>query len=95
MVSSSSGEKGRCSTLGLSWLHHLSLQDFPDRPFMYLLIKDQFLAPYFSTSRVRILSSSALHGPFILSGLLASLGVLLEESEDDESDEEDVADEHL
>jgi hypothetical protein len=34
MVSSSAGEKGRRSTLGLSWLHHLSLHDFPDQPFM-------------------------------------------------------------
>ncbi|KAL0438662.1 UNVERIFIED_CONTAM: hypothetical protein Slati_2349200 [Sesamum latifolium] len=40
----SAAEKGRCSTFGLSWLHHRNRQDFPDRPFMYLLIRDQFRA---------------------------------------------------
>ena len=57
---------------------------------MYLLMSDQFLAPNRSTSRVRIRSSSALHGPLIFSGLFTSLGALApfnEESDDDESDE--------
>uniref|UniRef100_A0A803QW97 Uncharacterized protein n=1 Tax=Cannabis sativa TaxID=3483 RepID=A0A803QW97_CANSA len=97
MVSSSAGEKGLCSTLGLSWLHHLSRHDLPDLPFMYRLIKDQFLAPYRSTSRVRIRSSSVLHGPLIRSGLFPFLGTLLfpEDSEDDESDDDVVEDVHL
>ncbi|KAJ0889857.1 hypothetical protein HanRHA438_Chr09g0417391 [Helianthus annuus] len=65
MVSSSAGENGRWCTSGLSWLHHRSLHDLPDRPFIYLLIWDQFRAPYRSTNRVKILSSSPVHGPFI------------------------------
>lgn len=63
---------------------------------MWRLIKDQFLGPYLSTRRVKTRSSSALHGPLILSGLLGFLGVLpdKEDSEEEESDEE-VEDEHL
>nr|GME09283.1 Ribosomal protein L41 [Ipomoea batatas] len=99
MVSSSAGEKDRCSTLGLSWLHHRSRQDFPDRPFIYLLINDQFLGPYRSTSRVRILSSSALHGPLILSALFPSRAAFPpaenEDSDEDESDDVEEVDELL
>lgn len=98
MVSSSAGEKGLCSTFGLSWLHHLSLQDFPDLPLMYRLIRDQFLGPYRSTRRVKIRSSSALHGPLILSALWVSLGILLlpekDDSEEEESEDE-VEEEHI
>lgn len=67
MVSSSSGVKGRCWTSGESWLHHRSLQDFPDRPGIDLLIKDQFLGPYVWTSRCKASSSPGLHGPLIRS----------------------------
>lgn len=92
MVSSSAGENGLCATLGLNWLHHLSLHDFPDLPLIYRLIRDQFLGPYRSTSLVNILSSSALHGPLILSDLWVALGVLLlpdkDDSEDDDSEDE-------
>lgn len=99
MVSSSAGENGRCSTLGLSWLHHRSRQDFPDRPFMYLLINDQFRGPYRSTSRVRILSSSALQGPLILSGRFPSRGAFPpaenDDSDDDESEDVEEVDELL
>nr|GMD89024.1 Ribosomal protein L41 [Ipomoea batatas] len=99
MVSSSAGEKDRCSTLGLSWLHHRSRQDFPDRPFIYLLINDQFLGPYRSTRRVRILSSSALHGPLILSALFPSRAAFPpaenEDSDEDESDDVEEVDELL
>uniref|UniRef100_A0A7N0V127 Uncharacterized protein n=1 Tax=Kalanchoe fedtschenkoi TaxID=63787 RepID=A0A7N0V127_KALFE len=96
MVSSSSAENWRCSTRGLSWLHHLRRHDFPDLPLMWRLIKDQLLAPCFSTRRVRTRSSSALHGPLICSDLGHVLGVVLptllpaemEASEVEESDEE-------
>lgn len=65
---------------------------------MYRLIRDQFLGPYRSTSRVKILSSSALHGPLILSAFWVVLGVLLPEkddSEDEESEDEVELEEHL
>ena len=45
IVSSSSALNGLCSTSGDSWLHHRNLHDFPDRPGIDLLIRDQFLGP--------------------------------------------------
>lgn len=94
MASSSAAEKGRCWILGLSWLHHLRRQDFPERPAMYLLMRDQFRAPCRSTKRVRIRSSSALHGPLILSDLLCF--VLAPDNDDvseDVSDDDELPDE--
>jgi hypothetical protein len=67
MVSSSSGVNARCSTCGESWLHQRSLQDFPERPGIDLLIKDQFLGPCFSRSLCNNSSSSGLQGPLIRS----------------------------
>lgn len=49
------------------------------------LIRVQFLGPCFSTNRVRIRSSSELHGPFILSDLLES------DHDDEESDDVEAA----
>ena len=54
-------------------------------------MSDQFLAPCCSTSLVKILSSSALHGPLILSSLFWFVGF---DSEEHESDD-DVAVEEL
>ncbi|WVY91363.1 hypothetical protein V8G54_036877, partial [Vigna mungo] len=70
IIASSRVVNGRCSTVGLSWLHHRSLHDFPDRPFTCRLIKAQFFGPWASTSPVRTLSSSALHVPLTLTPLL-------------------------
>ncbi|KAG5390181.1 hypothetical protein IGI04_031722, partial [Brassica rapa subsp. trilocularis] len=67
IVSSSSGEKPRCSTSGDSWLHHRRRQDLPERPGIDLLIKDQFLGPCFCTRLCNSSSSSGLHGPLIRS----------------------------
>lgn len=52
-------------------------------------MSDQFLAPCCSTSRVKILSSSALHGPLILSSLFWFV------SEEHESDDDVVVEELL
>lgn len=52
---------------------------------MYLLIRDQFRAPNRSTNRVRIRSSSALHGPLIRSDF--------GEKSEDVSEEEELAEE--
>ncbi|KAG5018336.1 hypothetical protein JHK87_014191 [Glycine soja] len=52
-------------------------------------MRDQFRGPYRSTSPVRIRSSSALHGPLILSGLLGL------DSEEQQSEEEEVEEELL
>uniref|UniRef100_A0A7C9ACK1 Secreted protein n=1 Tax=Opuntia streptacantha TaxID=393608 RepID=A0A7C9ACK1_OPUST len=70
MISSSSGENGRCSTSGESWLHHRSRQDLPDLPGIDLLINDQFRAPCRWTSFCKSSSSSGLHGPLIRSAAI-------------------------
>lgn len=99
MVSSSAGENGLCSTCGLNWLHHLSLHDFPDLPFMYRLIRDQFFGPHLSTRVIKMRSSSALHGPLTLSALWTALGVLSlpakDDSDEEEEPEDEVEEEHL
>ncbi|THU66074.1 hypothetical protein C4D60_Mb05t10360 [Musa balbisiana] len=63
MASSSAGLKGRRCTVGLSWLHHRSRHDFPDRPGMLALITVQLRGPCCSTSRIRTASSSGFHEP--------------------------------
>lgn len=61
---------------------------------MYWLMSDQFRGPYRSTSRVNTLSSSALHGPLVLSGLFLAFSVK-DDSDDEESEEEEEYEEHL
>ena len=58
--------KGLRVRQGSSWLHHLSLQDFPDLPGIPRAIKLQFLAPNLLTSWLSTASSSGDHGPFTL-----------------------------
>lgn len=67
MIASSVGEKGRCCTEGLSWLHHRKRQDLPERPGMPVLMRDQLRGPCSSTSLIRVASSCGVHEPFMLS----------------------------
>ncbi|PWA44791.1 Ribosomal protein L41 [Artemisia annua] len=72
MTSSSSGVKGRCLTLGLSWLHQRRRHDLPDLPGILDPITDQFLAPCASTNCISLASSSGVHDPFLFLNKLTS-----------------------
>ncbi|KVI09928.1 Ribosomal protein L41 [Cynara cardunculus var. scolymus] len=66
ITSSSSRVNGRCSTSGLSWLHHRRRHDFPERPGILELMRDQLRGPCCSTSFTRVASSCGLQEPLIL-----------------------------